>query len=76
MDLGTISTAVMVRQRSTDSIMTGTHFGLYAFGANHEPGFSPATFGYASWTGDRVRSKTGITYKDTLLTFAFHLTGV
>ena len=36
-----------------DSIMTGTHFGLYAFGAHHEPSLSKASFKYATWEADR-----------------------
>jgi hypothetical protein len=52
-EAGHIPTSVMVRQRPMDSIMTGTHFGVYAFGAHHEPSLGVAKFEWVSWVGDR-----------------------
>lgn len=51
--VGEISARVLTKQGMLHSVMTGTHFGLYAMGAHHEPSFAPAHFSYASWQAKR-----------------------
>lgn len=51
--VGEISARVLTKQGLLHSVMTGTHFGLYAMGAHHEPSFAPAHFAYASWHAKR-----------------------
>lgn len=52
--VGHLSARVLTKQGLLHSVMTGTHFGLYSMGANHEPSFAPAHFSYAAWKGKRA----------------------
>jgi beta-xylosidase len=51
-DLGELSTRVLVDQKLRDALFTGTHFGLYAQGHEGTSCSQPASFSFACFTPD------------------------
>lgn len=53
-EIGQITSSHLTRSRPFDSIFTGTHFALYAQGADDESTLTPAFFSDVSWSGRRA----------------------
>jgi hypothetical protein len=52
--IGYLASALLVRTRSFDSIMTGTHLALFASGTDNQGSLRPAHFRNVSWEGTRA----------------------
>jgi len=52
--IGHLSSALLVRTRSFDSIMTGTHLALFASGTDNQGSRRPAHFRNVTWNGLRA----------------------
>ena len=52
--IGFLNSALLVRTRPCDSIMTGTHLALFASGVDNQGSLRPAHFRNLSWEGVRA----------------------
>lgn len=52
--VGYLASALLVRTRSFDSIMTGTHLALFASGTDNQGSLRPAHFRNVNWEGTRA----------------------
>lgn len=52
--IGSLTSALLVRTRPFDSIMTGTHLALWASGARDQGSLRPAHFRNVTWEGVRA----------------------